>query len=114
VASAGPWSLPARPDLGNSGLLERAGGPANSSLVDLVPDVENIEVYARLAAEAFCLDDTRQQIADAAAESRARGLLPPSDEERAARRIAAASILLASPDARLRRLGAVAILGESA
>jgi replicative DNA helicase len=40
-------------ELEKAGRLERAGGPAYlSSLVDVVPDVENVEGYARLVREA--------------------------------------------------------------
>ncbi|MBK9063179.1 MAG: replicative DNA helicase [Acidobacteria bacterium] len=40
-------------ELEKTGRLERAGGPAYlSSLVDVVPDVENVEGYARLVREA--------------------------------------------------------------
>ena len=40
-------------ELEKTGRLERAGGPAYlASLVDVVPDVENVEGYARLVREA--------------------------------------------------------------
>ena len=57
-------------ELEKTGRLERAGGPAVlSALVDRVPDVENIESYARLVREAslrrLVIFQSRRAIRDA-------------------------------------------------
>ena len=73
-------------ELEKTGRLERAGGPAYlSSLVDVVPDVENVEGYARLVREAslrrLVILQSRRAIRDAVSAPDAETVLENAQRE---------------------------------
>jgi len=78
--------LTVQTELQRSGKLERAGGAATiSALVDLVPDVENIESYARLVREAsirrLVILQSRRAIRDAIRSEDAEVVLENAQKE---------------------------------
>ncbi|MCC6131628.1 MAG: replicative DNA helicase [Acidobacteria bacterium] len=75
-----------RHELDRTGMLVRAGGPAYlASLVDLVPDVENVESYARLIREASIrrqlIRSSRRAIRDAVEAADANSVLEAAQRE---------------------------------
>jgi replicative DNA helicase len=75
-----------RHELERNGKLTRAGGPAYlGSLVDLVPDVENVESYARLIREASIrrqvIKSSRRTIRDAVDAPDAHSVLEAAQRE---------------------------------